>query len=208
VGEGHPDTLIAMHNLARAYIAAGRTLDAEPMVSALLKRLRPIFPKDHVLLASSLHAQGECWVLQQKYADAKAPLEESLAILKTKQFMPVRRHDVASLLGVSLAGQRKYAEAEPLLLNSYKALKEMEAKLKPAEKKLLADGLDRIIELYEAWGKADEAAQWKKVRQEGTKSEPPVKEAARLHPFMQSDLPAPRPSLDRFVLSRCLLSGC
>ncbi len=64
-----------------------------------------------------------------------------------------------SLLGGSLLGQKKYAEAEPLIVSAYGGKKTHEAKIPPPGKpRLTAAGL--VVKLYEARGKQDKAAEW------------------------------------------------
>jgi hypothetical protein len=75
----------------------------------------------------------------------------------------VLRYQSESLLGAALAGQQKFAEAEPLLLSSAKALLAREAQLSPAERKLLRTAIERVIDLYDAWGQAEEAARWRQL---------------------------------------------
>ena len=65
------------------------------------------------------------------------------------------------MLGGSLLGQKKYAEAEPLILAGYEGMKGREAKI-PAHGKLrLTEAAERVVRLYEAWGKPEKAAAWK-----------------------------------------------
>lgn len=66
-----------------------------------------------------------------------------------------------SLLGGSLAGQKNYAEAEPLLLSGYEGMREREAKIPPEGKPRLTEALERIVQLYDGWGKPDKAAEWR-----------------------------------------------
>ena len=67
-----------------------------------------------------------------------------------------------SLLGGALLGQKRYEEAEPLLLSGYKGLIESEDTIPPAGKVRVKVALQRLVQLYEAWGKPSKAALWKK----------------------------------------------
>ena len=64
------------------------------------------------------------------------------------------------VLAECLIGQQKYADAEPLLHDGYKGLKAL-----AAENPALANSLTRVMEclvqLYDAWGKPEEAAKWR-----------------------------------------------
>jgi hypothetical protein len=66
-----------------------------------------------------------------------------------------------SQLGAALAGQNKFAEAEPLLVQGYEGLKVREAMIPAPAKKSLTDAGGRLIALYDAWGKKDKAAEWR-----------------------------------------------
>jgi serine/threonine protein kinase/tetratricopeptide (TPR) repeat protein len=71
-----------------------------------------------------------------------------------------RTFDAKSMLGGSLLGQKKYTEAEPLLLSGYAGMKEREDKIPPAGKVRQKEALHRIVQLYEATGQAEKAAEW------------------------------------------------
>jgi hypothetical protein len=60
-----------------------------------------------------------------------------------------------------LSGQKRYAEAEPHLLQGYGGLKAREAKIPAPRKKNLAEAAARIVPFYEAWGKPEKAAEWR-----------------------------------------------
>ncbi|HTU93652.1 MAG TPA: hypothetical protein VMF69_26470 [Gemmataceae bacterium] len=66
-----------------------------------------------------------------------------------------------SLLGGALLGQKKYADAEPLLLSGYRGMKQRQEKI-PAQGKIrLTEALQCLVQLYEATGKKDEAEKWR-----------------------------------------------
>jgi hypothetical protein len=55
----------------------------------------------------------------------------------------------------------KPAEAEPLIVSGYEGMKASEARIPPPGKPRLTEAAERVIKLYEAWGKKDEAARWR-----------------------------------------------
>src|SRR5262249_15314302 len=71
-----------------------------------------------------------------------------------------------SLLGASLAGQRKYAEAEPWLLAGYEGLKAGEAQIPMPQRKRVTEAVERVAKFYQDWDKLEQAAQWRKKREE------------------------------------------
>jgi hypothetical protein len=63
------------------------------------------------------------------------------------------------MLGAAVLGQEDYADAETLLLAGYQGMKQREEK-EPAQvkKTCLPAALERLINLYDATGKAEDAA--------------------------------------------------
>jgi hypothetical protein len=68
-----------------------------------------------------------------------------------------------SALGACLLGQKKYAEAEPLLLKGYEGLRQHEERIPASFRRTrLTEALGRLVQLYDEWAKPDEAAKWRK----------------------------------------------
>lgn len=70
------------------------------------------------------------------------------------------------------AGQKKFPQAEPLLVAGYQGMKEREAKLPPFGKTRLNEAIQRLVDLYTAWDKPEEAAKWKAMLEEAAKPSP------------------------------------
>jgi hypothetical protein len=67
------------------------------------------------------------------------------------------------MLGEALLGQKKYADAEPLLKEGYAGLKQRQDKIPEEFRKVrLTDALQRLVQLYEATDNKDDAAKWRK----------------------------------------------
>lgn len=100
---------------------------------------------------------GLCLLKQDKYAEAEPVVRECLAIREKAAPDHWLRYNAMSMLGEALAGQKKYAEAEPLLLEGYE-------KMRPPKPVAFRkrEALERIVKLYEAWGKPQRAAEWRK----------------------------------------------
>jgi hypothetical protein len=69
------------------------------------------------------------------------------------------------MLGGSLEGQRKYAEAEPLLISGYAGVKQRESAIPMQDRHILSEAAEHVIRLYENWGKPDKLKEWQ-LRQE------------------------------------------
>jgi hypothetical protein len=68
------------------------------------------------------------------------------------------------MLGSALLGQKKYGDAEPLLLSGYEGMKQREQAI-PAQGRIrLTETADRLVELYTATDRPDEAKKWQAER--------------------------------------------
>jgi serine/threonine protein kinase/tetratricopeptide (TPR) repeat protein len=161
VGANHPHVLAALTNLAHAYCCARRYADAEPLLIEWLARQGSKLPSDDLHRGFALRLLGECRVQLKRFAEAEQPLRDSLAAYKKLQPASFDRHLTASLLGAALAGQKKYAEAEPLLLGSARSLWAGKARWTPVMHQPALVIIGRVIDLYEAWGRPDDAALWR-----------------------------------------------
>ena len=115
----------------------------------------------HPDVARTLSALGRILLEQRKWAEAEAHLRDGLAIWEARRPDDWNRFNTQSLLGSSLLGQKKFAEAEPLLRAGYEGIRAREAKLPASKKIYLTEAGERIVRLYEAWGKTDEALAWR-----------------------------------------------
>jgi hypothetical protein len=107
-----------------------------------------------VLLARSL-------VKQQRYAEAEPLFREGLKFREQSEPTRWQTFNTKSELGTSLLGQKRYAEAEPLLLAGYEGMKRREDAIPPNVRKTrLTEAIERLVQLYDEWGKFDKAAEW------------------------------------------------
>lgn len=86
---------------------------------------------------------------------------ETEAIGRTKQPDNWLRFWAESLLGASLAGEKKYEEAEPLLLDGYRGMLARKDLISVPNWRHLDSAHEWIVEMYEGWGKPAKAAGWK-----------------------------------------------
>ena len=163
LGPDHPDTLFAMDSLSLAYRAAHRVAEAQSLNRETLKRRRArLGPDDPNTLDSMNNVARDS--LDAKPAEAEALLRQSLAIREKRAPDDWPTFVTRSLLGASLVGQKKYAEAEPFLLAGYQGLKDREAKIPANAQSETTDALERIIRLYDNWGKKNKADEWRQKR--------------------------------------------
>jgi hypothetical protein len=125
-------------------------------------------------LASALVFLGRAQLIQRKFTDAETTAREALAILHKTRPDEAPTAGAKSLVGGALLGQGKYAEAEPLLREGYDGMRQREAQIPAASRGRLTEALERLVQLYEAWGKPDEAAKWRKELEARRPSGPKV----------------------------------
>jgi tetratricopeptide (TPR) repeat protein len=100
---------------------------------------------------------------ERKWTDAESLLRQCLAIRRAKEPDEWLTFSVQSWLGKALLGQERYADAEPLLVDAFEKLKERETEIPTAARVVFADTLQHLVQLYDGWGKEDEAAKWRKT---------------------------------------------
>jgi serine/threonine protein kinase/tetratricopeptide (TPR) repeat protein len=161
-GPHHAYTLGARRHLADAYQEDGQLDRAEPLYREFLEQARKQPGPDHPYTAGLMDQLGLNLLRQKKHADAEPLLRECLDIRAKKQPDGWLTFNTKSMLGGALLGQKKFAEAEPLLKDGYEGMKQRAAVIPPEGKARLAEALERLVRLYEATGKMEEAARWRK----------------------------------------------
>ncbi len=106
--------------------------------------------------------QGRSLLQAHAFTEAEPLLRECLAIHEKTQPNAWTTFNTKSLLGGALLGQKKYADAEPLLLAGYEGMMQREAKIQAPAKARLPEAVERLVQLYEAMDKKDDAAKWRK----------------------------------------------
>jgi serine/threonine protein kinase/tetratricopeptide (TPR) repeat protein len=151
--------------LVDAYVQAGQRDAAVPLIQENVATARATLPPNSAQRAGTLAVNGLSLLQLKAWSDAEPLLRECLSIREKIQPEEWGTFNTQSMLGGSLLGQEKYAEAEPLLLAGYEGMHQREAKIPPPRKIRLTDALERLVQLYEALNKPDEAAQWRKALQ-------------------------------------------
>jgi tetratricopeptide (TPR) repeat protein len=162
LGETTLDNLATLNIHAELYLDAGRPEKAERLLIEAQKA-GATMGDEGKLVAETAAAMARLRLMQQKPVEAEPPARRALAIRLDRHPDHWTRFDALSLLGAALAGQTKFAEAEPLLISGYEGLKEREARIPYLwRKKRPAEAGVRIVALYDHWGKKDKANEWRK----------------------------------------------
>jgi eukaryotic-like serine/threonine-protein kinase len=161
LGPEHPSTLATRSDLGGAYLSQGDSARAESLLRDVLVARRKKLGAQHPAVAQTLTSLGESLLEQRKWAEAEQLLRDGLAIWDARRPDDWNRFNTQSLLGNSLLGQQNFAQAEPLLLSGYEGMKSRETRIPASKKVVLIESCKRILRLYEAWGRPEQAAAWR-----------------------------------------------
>lgn len=158
--EKHPTLRWIGTQLQEGYLKSGKLTEAARLTDELVMDARKRLPRDSQQLAGQLALLGLAYIDLKRYHDAEPLIRESLAIREKKESDDWRTFNTKSVLGGVLLIQKKYAEAEPLLLKGYEGMKQREKLIPPQGSKRIPEALDRLIQLYTETSKPDEVKKW------------------------------------------------
>jgi serine/threonine protein kinase/tetratricopeptide (TPR) repeat protein len=162
LGLSHPLTRELIEEQADSYGKQGKPHLAEPQLRELAAFVRGQAGPDSPAYALQLSRLAENLLGQKKYPEAESAARDALAVLAKKAPDAWPTFNTRSVLGGALLGRRRYADAEPYLVRGYTGMKEREAQIPRAARGSLTEALKRLVRLYDAWDKPDEAARWRK----------------------------------------------
>jgi tetratricopeptide (TPR) repeat protein len=151
-GVNDSDTANCRNELAIAYRLAGRVADAAHLFDRT---------GDSPTHASALAIRGEMLLVEKNAVEAELKLRAALTLRQKIQSNDWTTFDSMSLIGQALLDQRKFAEAEPLLVSGYEGMKQRQKAIPPQNRVRLITALERLVHLYEAWDKSDKAMPWR-----------------------------------------------
>jgi serine/threonine protein kinase/tetratricopeptide (TPR) repeat protein len=154
---GHSYAHTAVGNLALLRIDQGRLAEAERLLRRLLDFQHLYLGPHSDLCASARSAMALCLNRQGKFTEAEAEARTALAARVALHPDSWQTSETRSILGEALAGQKRFAEAEPLLQEGFDGLRrrrDVQDVMPPGR---YAAARDRLVRLYEAWGKPAEA---------------------------------------------------
>jgi tetratricopeptide (TPR) repeat protein len=158
LGADHPRTLEVLSDLANLYQRQGAYREAETYAEQCLAGMRRTFGLDHPRAMGAANDLALAYQSQGKFAESEPLARHSVEVERQKQPEDWERFRSESLLGNSLLGQKKYAEAEPLLLAGYRGMADRKARTATADWYHLDRAREWLAQLYQAWGKPEKAA--------------------------------------------------
>jgi tetratricopeptide (TPR) repeat protein len=176
VNANSPEMLVGhLQEMARLYEAQHDYQHAEPLLREVigyvedengLLREAIGYHETEDGLSRKKSSLGQCLLHTGKPAEAEAVLRQCLTLREKKWPDDWTTFHTKSLLGRSLLEQKKYADAEPLLLAGYEGMKKANYLDEAGKQDRLIEELQRLVKFYEAANKKDKADTWRRELQE------------------------------------------
>jgi eukaryotic-like serine/threonine-protein kinase len=162
LGADHPITLGALTNLAMLHLDAGRWDEAIGILRGVVRLRKEKSGAGQLQTLIAFNALVRAHLGARHWAEAEATAREAHDLHAKAMPDDWLRFYAMGQLGAAMVGREKYAEAEPMLIGAYEGLKAREAKIAMPSRKHVTAAAARIVPFYEAWGKPERAAEWRK----------------------------------------------
>jgi tetratricopeptide (TPR) repeat protein len=161
---GNPSVVVAisLNNLACILEKGGALAEAESKHREALAMRRKLYGNDNQFSTQSAGNLVQVLVRRGKLTEAETLAREYLAVCERLFPEDWKTSNFRSLLGSSLLGLQRHAEAEPLLLSGYAGMKQREDKVPNEGRRHIKETLQRLVQLYEQTNRPDQLAEWRK----------------------------------------------
>jgi serine/threonine protein kinase/tetratricopeptide (TPR) repeat protein len=159
LGPEHPDVTRSRYALAGVLQARGDAEGALRECREILALRGRVLPDAHPMVAATLQVEGLSLLDLGRAQKAEPLLRESMEL--RRQSLPPGHRLIAaseSSLGACLLALGRFPEAEAFLLRGYEGLKSSRGDAHESTVK----ARQRLVALYEAWGRRDKAAEWRR----------------------------------------------
>jgi len=159
---GDPDVPLTLNNLANALIGERKNIEAEQTLAETIACLNQAGRKDE-LLANCLRTHAALLMRLERLDEAEKEIRDCMALCDTDTGLQDswRKFDAASVLGGVFVLRTNLDEAEPLLLAGHQGLHQRATKIPAPARVFLHQTFERLVRLYEVWGKPGQAAEWR-----------------------------------------------
>jgi serine/threonine protein kinase/tetratricopeptide (TPR) repeat protein len=157
-GEDHENVAYDLKEVANLQADRGKTREAEETYRQSVAMYRRTVAADSPYLAVALNGLGRTLLEAGRAGEAEPLLRESHRItgaaLADDHWLGLTSR---SLLGACLGATGKHPEGEPLVVRSYEGF----SATLGAEDPRTRAALDRVVDFYRTWGRADQARLWR-----------------------------------------------
>ncbi|UCC31020.1 MAG: serine/threonine protein kinase [Phycisphaerales bacterium] len=161
LGEQHWETLECFYQWLNVLLEQDKLGEHDNVIREVLARHRETFGEEAVQTSRSMIFLARALQQQGRLREAEAMLRDVLEIVQQETASIGCKACLIgipqSLLGEYLAAQGHYEEAESLLLEGFATIESGHGKSHTTTPRALR----RIVNLYDAWGKPDEASRWR-----------------------------------------------
>lgn len=156
-GEDHPAYATVLYNLANVTrYTQGADLALRQFEQTLAIQERRLAPGHYETARTRLRV-GQVLCHLERWEESERMLRKAIDELKEKPLsMALRTNEARRSLAQCLIRQQKFAQAEGVLLEAWH---DAETRFKDGEEPSLVSA--SMLRVYEAWGKPDQAAQWR-----------------------------------------------
>jgi eukaryotic-like serine/threonine-protein kinase len=164
LGDTHSTTQTALAGFTDLRRRQGRLAEAETLQRQLMKTLSASDP-------SAVRIEGrylaEILFLQKKYKEAEQFARQSVTEYSKQKKEIWKRYYAQSLLGAILMEQKRYAEAEPLLISGFEGMQKNKQKMIDDDREYMKNAENWLVDVFKRQGNTAKAAEWsqKLVRQ-------------------------------------------
>ena len=164
-GVNEPRTLNTEQNYGSLLYAEGRYAEAQQVLEDALRRMRAVLPPEHRFAATAMKWLALTLSARGMHDSARAVATRSVAGFM-KQVGPTRTPTLQALraLGLVDAAAGRRAAAESLLLATYDTQRMHLGAGHPEARETAED----LVSFYEAWGKPEEAARYRRAAADTT----------------------------------------
>jgi tetratricopeptide (TPR) repeat protein/tRNA A-37 threonylcarbamoyl transferase component Bud32 len=162
LGPEHPLTLAFQGDLGDMYQRQGKFQLAGSHAAQVLAGRRRALGSNNTNTMSSAMLLSLAYISQGLFDAAEPLAREALDFGRKQQPKEWETFFAESLVGASLAGQKKYAEAEPLLVEGYTGMIGRKMDASASAVYYFDRAGEWVVKLYQAWGRPDKATEWRR----------------------------------------------
>jgi serine/threonine protein kinase/tetratricopeptide (TPR) repeat protein len=159
LGPEHPSTLYTLSYMAFTYQREGKYGLAETYATEALAGRRHTLGQGNRDTMAAAADLALAYLSEGKFAKSEPLAREALEINREMRPEDWHRFRAESLLGATLAGQQKYAEAEPLLTEGYRGMLDRKDRMKAEDWFYLDRAREWNVQLHRALGKPVKTAE-------------------------------------------------
>lgn len=156
LGPEHPDSIRMLANLGAFRFDEGRFEEAEALFRDSLVQWRKIHPADDLEMAPAIYWLARTLLALGDLNGAETELHRVIPLFE-KETAESRINAARSTLGEIYLERGEYAQAEPLLLSSFVALRQLRGTMHP----LTLQANARVVKLFESTGRFTEADRYR-----------------------------------------------